>query len=201
MKIVYIYSLTDPETEQMRYVGKSINLKKRFSQHLRRSPKRNHHCANWIKSLLKKNLQPKLDVIEEATEDNWKEREIYWIAFYRERYDLTNISEGGTGGATFGFQGKKHTSKTKLLCSKLRTGVSIQQNDNEGNRKRGIQEYYNKNKVAVFQYDLSGSFIREWESAVDAANELKIQHSNITKCCKMERNMTGGFRWKFKNLK
>lgn len=51
----------------------------------------------------------------------------------------------------------------------------------------------------VLQYDLNGNFIKEWKSAREVYNVLKIQYKNISKCCKGERNKAGGYIWKFKD--
>lgn len=50
------------------------------------------HVYCWISKLLKDNLKPKIELVEECTENNWEEREQYWISFYP---NLTNISKGG----------------------------------------------------------------------------------------------------------
>jgi len=53
----------------------------------------------------------------------------------------------------------------------------------------------------VYQYDLSGNFIREWQSGRFAARELGIDETIISKTL-LERNkrkQSGGFRWLFKD--
>ena len=92
--IYYIYTLKHPITNEVRYVGKTINIQRRYKQHL--YDKRHSHKASWIKSLKAENLKPILTVIEECTEENWIEREKYWISQYD---NLTNLREGG--GADF----------------------------------------------------------------------------------------------------
>lgn len=47
----------------------------------------------------------------------------------------------------------------------------------------------------VKQYDLTGKFIKEYESANIAQNELKISH--IIECCKHKRKTSGGFIWEY----
>ncbi len=50
----YIYRLIDPNSEVVRYVGKSIHPKKRMGQHLKSSKSaklRLSHTARWIKKL------------------------------------------------------------------------------------------------------------------------------------------------------
>lgn len=52
-----------------------------------------------------------------------------------------------------------------------------------------------KNKP-VFQYNLSGNFIKEWESAKEAGDCLNIDSSDICSCRNGKRKSAGGFLWK-----
>ena len=95
----FIYTLTDPRTGVVRYVGKSDNPKKRLGSHLRESRvEKSCHRHDWINSLQSAGLIPILSIIEECPRDAWAEREIHWIAFYRATgNDLTNNAAGGVG--------------------------------------------------------------------------------------------------------
>lgn len=95
---VYIYALIDPRNNKIRYIGKTTNkLNIRLSKHVSNTKYgKLSHCQNWIKQLLKLNLKPTIDLIEKANISNWREKEIFWIKFFRTKYnDLTNISDGG----------------------------------------------------------------------------------------------------------
>lgn len=92
-----IYSLSDPTTMKIRYIGVTTNsLERRLYQHKYTAIKRkvDTHVAKWIRHLYKDNLLPIISLIEVCTKDNWEEREKYWISFYD---NLTNIREGGAG--------------------------------------------------------------------------------------------------------
>jgi len=54
-------------------------------------------------------------------------------------------------------------------------------------------------KKAVYQYDLMGNFIAEYESASEAARQLNLFKSNLTAACRGETSQCGGFQWKYKN--
>ena len=49
----------------------------------------------------------------------------------------------------------------------------------------------------VIQYDLYENFVKEWESIVDVEKILKINSSNISKCCKGKLKTTGGYIWRY----
>jgi hypothetical protein len=54
--------------------------------------------GNWIRSLLKDGNVPVMQVIEDGFGPGWKEREIYWIAQYRNSgANLVNLTDGGEG--------------------------------------------------------------------------------------------------------
>ena len=59
----YIYILQDPITQEVRYVGKSNNPKRRYTSHLCDKPKVKYYSYYWIQSLLKKGLKPKPESI------------------------------------------------------------------------------------------------------------------------------------------
>lgn len=97
MKPVYIYALVDPETDQIRYIGKSIRPKERLQNHM--NEKSNCHRSHWLQSLKKKGLKPHLVIIEEIYGAwPWQESERYWIAYARKHdWPLTNNTSGGDG--------------------------------------------------------------------------------------------------------
>ena len=96
---ISIYGLVDPETDEIRYVGKTKQpLNKRLSQHIASQPKHNTYKFNWIAKLKKNNLKPLIILIETCDPENWVEREKYWI---NELDNLTNLTQGGEDGLFF----------------------------------------------------------------------------------------------------
>jgi hypothetical protein len=109
---VYIYGLSGDDGI-IRYVGKSIRPNIRKLEHLSdsRTLKTNKHKAYWIRKILRDGNNLNVNILEECNEDNWSEREIYWIAQFN---NLTNKSAGGE------FGGYK---KYKLPFDEVRTWV------------------------------------------------------------------------------
>lgn len=58
--------------------------------------------------------------------------------------------------------------------------------------------YDNWNSKPICQYDLKGNFIKEWACSLEVKRQLGINASNITSCCRGERNKAGGYIWKYR---
>lgn len=52
--------------------------------------------------------------------------------------------------------------------------------------------------LPVIQYSLQNNYIQTWKSAREIQRILKINQSNISKCCRNLISTTGGFKWKYK---
>lgn len=94
--IAYIYSLTDPETKKVRYIGKTVNPKYRLREHLYESVKYQNYRCNWIRGLMKRGLTPIFNILEICPLQNFEEREAYHISLY-DFNELTNSDEKGQG--------------------------------------------------------------------------------------------------------
>lgn len=99
-----IYGLIDAD-KVIRYVGKTVNIKVRMKFHRR--------DRSWLAGYVE---------LEQVTEDNWAEREKYWIAFYG-LDNLENRSRGGGGwDKPAGF---KHTEGARLNMSLAHKGIKL----------------------------------------------------------------------------
>lgn len=114
---VFIYTLTDPRTNEVRYVGKAVNIKRRLNEHLFRD--KGCHKWNWLQQLVTEGLRPTvsiIDVIENSDDTDWQAREVYWIAHYRRiGAPLTNLDSGGR-------RGKCMSAESRRKCSEASRG-------------------------------------------------------------------------------
>lgn len=96
---VYIYGLRDPRTDSVVYVGKTINVNRRVQQICKpNSPHTGAHLRDWVAELKSLRLQPTSFVIEECSNDNWRDKEQFWIWRYRKlNPSLLNTRDGGEG--------------------------------------------------------------------------------------------------------
>lgn len=117
----YIYTLKDPTTLQVRYVGKTVSPKKRFIAHKCLRAKKGTYLASWITSLRNKDLIPVMDIIDEADNDGWVEKEKLYIDFFKKNgCELVNLTSGGEGA--FGY---RHTEESKLKMSIYHKSINV----------------------------------------------------------------------------
>lgn len=138
----YIYGLLDPNTKELRYVGFSSNIDRRYIDHHRLCMlKEKTHKNDWIKSLLKNGQQAELFIIEEhSCAEDLPQAEIDMIAYYRSiGCDLTNATDGGENppnlkGRTLpqewrdnmskALKGRVSPNKGKVLSEEYRAAIS-----------------------------------------------------------------------------
>lgn len=91
-----IYALRDPRTDCIRYVGKANDLRARLASHLRDSRRRRTPVCDWIRSLMRKGLVPRIELLEQVEDSSWQSAEMRLIAQHREgNPDLLNLAPGG----------------------------------------------------------------------------------------------------------
>jgi len=127
----WIYALTDPRelcVSEVRYVGVTTDLTKRFADHIEASltgKEANPLKRSWIQELISKGLDPKLVVLEYGTGSSWISREQHFIRFFREVVGarLTNLTDGGDG--TLGMRGHVHSEAARMKMSLSHSGKSL----------------------------------------------------------------------------
>lgn len=77
MAQTYIYTLSDPITGEIKYVGRTTDLEKRNKMHLAQAKKTG--LRDWIRSLLDKKQKPIMRWLETVESEQAAEREFYWI--------------------------------------------------------------------------------------------------------------------------
>lgn len=96
---IQIYALVDPDTAEVRYIGKSIRAVKRYSDHL--VDKGSTRKCRWIAKLFQQNKQPILIILDDISDESvvdWQSSERFWIKFYKDLgHDLCNHTDGGEG--------------------------------------------------------------------------------------------------------
>lgn len=143
---VKIYALCDPDTLEVRYVGKAKDLAFRIRSHRweSRNQRYNTRKANWLRSL--KGREPVVMVLAEVADDGWEEAERFWIAEMRDRgCDLTNHTDGGEG-----WRGNSHSeeAKQKMRNAALRNGAKPPSRKGLSSWNKGIVGSVKPNKTS-----------------------------------------------------
>lgn len=132
MQHIFIYTLEDPISAEIRYIGKTNNINIRFANHFRKE-KISTHKGNWIKSLANRGLKPIIKILDKIPKDEWIFWEQHYISLFKSwGFRLTNLTLGGDGtdgfshsietikkisnsqkGANNSFFGRLHSNKTK----------------------------------------------------------------------------------------
>jgi hypothetical protein len=158
---VNIYCLYDPTDCKIRYIGRTRKpLEIRLIEHISKSkyynkyfPNRNPpHKVNWINSLLKKGIEPKIKKLIEIK--GWNESYIFetsLIGKYKDKFNLLNAQDRGIGP-----ESRITTEDTKKLISKT------------------LKEKYEKNEIKkkttkLFLFDKFGNLLKEEESITSTA--------------------------------
>jgi len=114
-----VYTLSDPRTNQVRYVGVTFRGRKRFNEHMSRAATGGRtHRDCWIRSLLRLDLRPTYQIVEIGQGSDWPEVERRWIAHYRQFAKLVNLTDGGEGTPGYAM-----TEEAKERLSLQRKGV------------------------------------------------------------------------------
>lgn len=151
-------------------------------------------------------ISPK-ERMDEETYNNWKKsiqnrmsseetREKFrQINTGRKYSDETNAKKGRRGEANHNY-GKTMPDETK---EKLRKANSGRKYSDEINKKKGRSGELNPSAHSVCQFDMDGTFIKQWPYAKLASVTLNIDYSGIIACCRgtKGRKSAGGYLWKY----
>ena len=115
----FIYALNDPNTGKCRYVGKSVNPKKRFRAHINSAVKPSSHKNCWILGLRQRGQAPHLEILDEVPMQEWEFWEREYIRVFRAiGFDLVNLSDGGGRG----MEGKQQPMSQRIAVSQALKG-------------------------------------------------------------------------------
>ena len=92
---------------------------------------------------------------------------------------------------------KYETEYIKIYSENILTN-SDETGQGNKKRKRDVLDRQSENSgKKVYQYDLSGNFIKEYRSVRLAAKELSLNHGNIARCCNGIFKHTGSYIFKY----
>jgi len=216
----YIYGLIEPTTNELRYIGKTVDINRRYRRHINEVNLHNSHKDRWIRKLLKNDSIPEIIIIDLVKTNEWQ----YWEIFYIEYFkflgcNLTNGTKGGDEPPST--KGRKHSENSRLKMSKSKKGKPIphlnngkkrslshrknlslslkgRTSPNKGlilsdERKKSLSEGHNDEKKKIVQLTKSGEYVETWFGINQTEKKLKIRH--ISECCNGKCKTAGGFKW------
>lgn len=125
----FIYALCEPDTGEVRYIGKADDPDKRLWQHLHNRRHPGLPKAKWIRELVSVGLWPVMKVIAEVPKDCWETFEKYHIQQAKDAgFQLLNVTLGGDGycsGEAHPNWGKPLSRNVKKKMSEARLGIPL----------------------------------------------------------------------------
>lgn len=207
------------------YIGQSIDIKKRYREHIFSGTHNYDKDANSpihkaMKKYGKNNFS--LELVESCSREELNEKEKYWIQYYDSYNTGYNATLGGDTDSHYNgkevelydLQGNYVTSYPTVTLAAEAIGVSRNtiyqilygyRLSTKGyqfkykNEEKEIKPYKNRQggKIPVIQLDLKGNIIQLFDSAADAARQINGDSSCITKVCKGKIKTHKGYKWQY----
>lgn len=123
----HVYALIDPQTDETRYIGVTVNFKDRLRSH--RYGQNGKRVSDWIERLRQDQQQPRINILEEVSCEDMFSRERWWITSYLAR---------GTPLLNYAGNPNRHrlepTAKLRLIFTLLQSATSPQDMNFPGSR-------------------------------------------------------------------
>ena len=199
------------------YIGQSINISERFTEHKRETfnfsnkTKFYYHLYCAIRKYGLENFS--FSVIEECSEKELDEREIFWIKEYNSYQKGYNKTLGGNGirtiteeqiknilllweeGLSVGQISVKMKINNHAVIDYLKHYSSSYSTEKGRERGRIINGVSHQKKIACF--DLNDNLIKIYPSLKEAAKDTCGDSSSISRCCKGKQKIHKNFIWKY----
>lgn len=204
----FIYALYSKSECRVRYIGVSIDPKKRFKSHQYCSLNKNSNEYNLYKNKWLRSVDDAaMKIIFSGTEEDCYLLEKELIDKYKQSRALTNTSLGGdhpprlndlsidkynevVGKIRQKSIGRKASEETRSKMSLAHKSIS---KPHLSGYHKGVN---NPRARKVSQHLKTGELVRVWDYANQAVTELKLNRTAITDCIKGRQKSAGGFIWK-----
>jgi group I intron endonuclease len=226
--MIVIYRIKNKTNEKC-YYGSSKNIEKRWKTHLNQLKNKKHiNCIlqnAWNKYGEDNFIIEELD---RCDIDILGKKEIEWISSLKPEYNQTLGGDGGILGYSHTeetkellsskrkgkflgeenpFYNQTHTEEQKKNWSKMRKGQpspcgfsgKSHKEESKSKTSQTLKNNPNVKRTKVFQYDIEGNFLREFQSISDASKFVGTTPSNIKYTCEGKFKHCKGYKWSYEN--
>lgn len=206
MSMYYVYTLAEPTTNEIRYVGITTNLNVRLISHLTSFTESNPKCE-WVVGLRQKGLKPIMNVIDTANnkkEALLKESDLI-ITYKKQGLNLLNVNyrklyyKYDLEGNLLDIVSSLRQDGYKVRIDRL-THNGIVWNDEPIFPKwklEKLKESKAVNRKEIHQYTKDGIFVNTFEGVREAHRITNIDHRSISACATFRRPSAGGYVWRY----
>lgn len=207
----YIYSLKDPITKEVVYIGETTQLSVRYKSHKWGVQGDSNEKKDWIKRLKKEGLQPVIEILDTAKgkRDAMIKENEYIVKYIKAGCNLFNIrgakrlkqfdSKGNLIGEYF--DTKQASEQTGINSFHIGRGLDGGYLFTYGNFDEKPFLNYNNYKKAqqksVSQIDTNGKVVNVFDGVREAYRQTGIDHRSIAQVAggSEVRKSAGGFKW------
>ena len=158
------------------YIGSASNIENRFATH-KNSLRNNKHHSIYLQRSWNKygDLNFNFEIIEYCEKLELLNREQYYLDTLNPEYNICKIA-----GSCLGVKGTPESNQKK----------------SDNHFQKGKFGKDNLSSIVVYQYDLEGNFIKEWENAECINRELGFDPANIRTSVK-QKVIRYNFFWSY----
>lgn len=206
MKTHYVYVLYKNNTSNIKYIGVTNNVNRRFKKHYYEAFNERGKEYNLLKSRwIRKHKDIKIRIIFSGAKDECYNKEIYFInmAKNKNKYIL-NLTDGGDKpkpiNELVNFNEICDKIRKKALGRKISEETRLKMSisgklSNKPHLKLNHKGTENPRSYKVKQCTLLGEPIKIWDYVKLASKELNINYSSICSCVNNKQKTAGGFCW------
>lgn len=163
------------------YIGSAaISFRKQWRQHQLDFIRDIHH-SRFAQNAFNKYGIATFEIMELCPRELCIEREQWWIDTLKPDLNIQKIADSALG--------VKRTEETKRKCREAHLGKRLSE--------EAIAKRTAKQVKTIYQYDLDGNLIKEWDSVKQAGEALGINRPSISNCLKGRYKSAGGFIWRY----
>ena len=220
--VTYIYTLSDPRTNEVKYVGKTINPRnRRLAHEFRIKGKSNKEI--WNKELRSLGLKYIFEIVDCVPSSDWR----FWEKFYIQLFKvwgfiLLNHNEGGTGSDIVRQETREKLrirmiNRKRLFCSIYKVAIkkrgtkwTKEQSDRVKKSRKLLNLKMSKNtlikrsitnSIPVYMFDKQWNFIMEHSSLGSIKKYFNTNDNSLVGHLKRQKNRKSwrGYKFQYKH--